>query len=336
MAELSISKRISFPKGEQARFLNDVQSKLALTGKELARLAGKDVRTVGDWKREKFLMSFDVAKLLSKISGVKIPARAEVKTAYWYASLGSSVGGRAVYKKYGSVGGSEEERKRKWRIWWDTKGKFLERSAISVTKPIKKPDFSVSLAEFTGIILGDGGISKRQVVVTLHRYDDKEYSVYVRELIKKLFGVTPGIYRDKISLADDIVISRTELVGFCVNNLGLKIGSKVRQQVDVPLWIQEKKSYRTACLRGLVDTDGCVIKHRYVVNSKKYLYKKLSFTNSSVPLVRYVLSALEELGMNPRVTKNGKEVRVDSKADMKIYFRVVGSHNPKHLNRWLN
>ena len=336
MAGKVISKRVFFPKGEQSKFLNDVQQKLSIGNKEMAGLIGKNVRTLTDWKREKFSMSLDSANLLAKKSGTILSFGAKTKEAYWYTFAGSSAGGLAVYKKYGRIGGSEAERKRKWHIWWDTKGKFQKHPILNITKPIKKPCFSSVLAEFVGILLGDGGISKRQVVVTLHRHDDKAYSDYVRYLIEKLFHTVPGIYRNKKSLADSVVISRTELVQFCVDKLGLKIGDKVRQQVGVPLWVKDKKSYSIACLRGLVDTDGCVIKHRYSAKGKMYYYKKLSFTNSSVPLLKFVFEILSGLGMNPRATKNGKEVRIESQHDMERYFCIVGSNNQKHLNRWLN
>ncbi|MFZ2303247.1 MAG: LAGLIDADG family homing endonuclease [Minisyncoccia bacterium] len=336
MAESCIDKRAFFPKGEQLKFLNNVQQKLLVNNSALAEIIGKNVRTLADWKREKSSMSFESAKFLSKKSGVMICEEVKVKEAHWYTSLGASAGGNAVYKKYGRVGGNEEERKRRWRKWWETKGQFEKHPILFIKKPIKKPGFSAGLAEFVGILLGDGGIAKRQVVITLHRYDDKEYREYVRLLVEKLFDVVPGVYKNKESLADNIVISRTELVHFCVEKLGLKAGNKVRQQVDVPVWIKDKKSYHIACLRGLVDTDGCVIKHCYTVKGKRYSYKKLSFTNVSVPLLKFVFEVLGNLGMNPRTTKNGKEVRLESQADMGSYFRLIGSNNPKHLNRWLN
>lgn len=336
MAGKVISKRVFFPKGEQSKFLNDVQHKLSIGNKGTAGLIGKNIRTLTDWKREKFSMSHDAVEILARKSKIRIPRGVKTKEAHWYASAGASAGGLAVYKKYGHVGGNEIERKKKWTIWWDTKGKFQKHPILNITKPINKPIFSSALAEFVGILLGDGGISKRQVVVTLHRHDDKAYSDYVRRLIEKLFHIVPGIYRNKKSLADSIVISRTELVKFCVDKLGLKIGDKVRQQVGAPLWVKDKKSYSIACLRGLVDTDGCVIKHQYSAKGKIYCYKKLSFTNSSVPLLQFVFEILSDLGMSPRATKNGKEVRIESQADMERYFCIVGSNNQKHLNRWSN
>ena len=336
MAEKRIVDRVFFPMGKQNKFLNDVQHKLLLDNKELARLAGKSIRTLADWRKEKFSMTLDATKTFSQRSGIAIPASVKIKEAYWYVSLGASAGGRAVYKKYGHIGGDEEARKKKWRTWWEAEGKFAEHPMLNITKSIRKPLFTSDLAEFVGIILGDGGITKRQVTVTLHRHDDKEYSEYVRHLFENLFCVIPGTYKNKRSLADSIVISRVELVQFCVNKLGLKIGNKVRQQVGVPEWVISKKAYRIACLRGLVDTDGCIIRHKYTVKGKQYCYKKLSFTNSSMPLLQFVFNEFKALGMNPRITKNGKEVRLENLSDMELYFHAVGSNNPKHLNRWSN
>lgn len=62
-----------------------------------------------------------------------------------------------------------------------------------------------------------------------------------------------------------IYVSRSELVKFC-KDIGLVIGHKIEQKIDVPDWIKKNEKYFRACLRGLVDTDGCVFTHRYKVN----------------------------------------------------------------------
>jgi len=58
--------------------------------------------------------------------------------------------------------------------------KYSHRPIINVCLPIDKPERSSNLAEFIGIILGDGGITERQVTVTLHKHDDKDFCFYVR------------------------------------------------------------------------------------------------------------------------------------------------------------
>jgi intein/homing endonuclease len=200
--------------------------------------------------------------------------------------------------------------------------------------PFKKPEFSEELAEFVGIMLGDGGMSEHQMTVTLHRVTDKAYSLYVRRLIKKLFGLKAGIYCDRQFLADSIVISRTNLVKYSMERLGLKKGNKVRQQVDIPLWVKGNERYRVACLRGLVDTDGCVILHKYLSKGKAYCYKKIGFTSRSYPLLSSVSTILLGIGIRHRIMKNGWDIRIEAREEVEKYFRVVGTSNPKHWKRY--
>ena len=115
--------------------------------------------------------------------------------------------------------------------------------------------------------------------------------------------------------------------------LGLRIGNKVKQQVDVPEWIKQNKSYTKECLRGLIETDGGIFKHRYVVNEKEYTYTKLCFSNRSVPLLRFVLTALESLGLTPKLIDKveNKKVWLYNQTEVKKYIQEVGIHNPRML-----
>ncbi|MBM4467703.1 MAG: hypothetical protein FJ014_19490 [Chloroflexi bacterium] len=59
------------------------------------------------------------------------------------------------------------------------------------------PEKSPLLAEFIGIMLGDGSITDHQVTVTLNKTDDAEYANFIRELIGGLFGIASSIHIDK-------------------------------------------------------------------------------------------------------------------------------------------
>jgi intein/homing endonuclease len=262
-----------------------------------------------------------------------IPKGISVKERYWYVSKGASAGGRAILEKYGSVGGDPEYRKKKWREWWEKEGKF-HPSKITQPLSFKKPAFSKDLAEFVGIILGDGGISRNQITVSLNRVTDREYSIFVRKLIQKLFDIPMGLYVSKRSLVDRIVISRTALVSYLTDVLGLMNGNKVRQQVDVPEWVMRNQSYAISCVRGLIDTDGCIIIHRYLSKGKEYHYKKIGFTSRSHPLLRSVSVILSDLRIKHRMMKNGWDIRIEARKDVEKYFQMVGTHNPKHLKRY--
>jgi intein/homing endonuclease len=200
-------------------------------------------------------------------------------------------------------------------------------------KSIEKPGRSEALAEFTGILLGDGGISKYQLAITLNIHEERGYGAFVIALIENLFGVTPSVHYEKNAAAFNIVVSRRDLVVFCNDVLGLAVGDKIRQKIDLPGWIKKDKSFAAASMRGLFDTDGSVFDHRYHVGGKLYSYKKFEFCSLSRPLLDSVHMILKNLDLHPRFSR-GKSIWLDSRADVKRYFDTIGSHNPKHLKRY--
>ncbi|PIZ87415.1 MAG: hypothetical protein COX92_01255 [Candidatus Nealsonbacteria bacterium CG_4_10_14_0_2_um_filter_40_15] len=331
MAEKIISKRVLFPKGKQRIFLNKVIRKIPV--RKIAKLCNLSQRTIRDWRRGKFLMDFNALSKICKNTKISLPSDIKLRDKYWYTIKGCSAGGKAVWKKYGRIGNNPTYRKKKWREWWEREGKYRPSPILNLPKSIKNPAFSKELAEFVGILLGDGGITKYQVVITLHSKDDKEYSKFVIALIKKLFNVPVGVNYDKNYSSLDLAISRSKLVRFCTEKLGLKLGNKIKQQVDISSWIKQNKQYAIACLRGLIDTDGCIFIHRYKVNGKWYNYKKLAFTSYSKPLRQSVFDILKNIELNPRLAQRS-DVRLDSIDDVKRYFQLVGSHNPKILKKY--
>lgn len=335
MAERVIHKlsRVAFPKGAQARFLSKAKEKLDRPWHKIANLMGITTRTLTDWRREKLTMSFHAVKLISKATNQSLPKHVTVKNPYWYVHKGAKSGGLAVYRKYGRIGGDPVIRQQKWQAWWEKKGQFMPHPILFNPLPTVKPALSVALAELTGIIMGDGGMTRYQLKITLHHKDDLAYSKYVIALIKKLFSVTPRIHHRPKDSVNNIVVSRSELIRFLVEKIGLKTGNKVAQQIDIPDWIKKNKNLQRACVRGLVDTDGSVFTHTYKVNGKWYHYKKLVFSSRSRPLLSSVYAILKENGMRPRLIKD-KEVRLDGENDVGRYFKLISSHNPKHLKRY--
>ncbi|MBI5420805.1 MAG: LAGLIDADG family homing endonuclease [Parcubacteria group bacterium] len=272
-------------------------------------------------------MTLEAVKYLCKEAKIDFPENIEVREPFWYVKKAAQLGGIAVYKKYGIIGGNPEYRKQQWHAWWNRVGKPKNRHL-----PIQYPLRSSLLAEWVGIMLGDGGVSKMQVTITLHRRDDREYIYFVTKLIRELFGVIPGLYNKKGDAAMDIVVSRVSLVEFCTKRLGLVRGSKTRQQVDIPYWVKKERQYYVSCVRGLIDTDGSVFTHRYKVKNKEYQYKKIIFTNRSAPLLQSVFLILKKEGLHPR--KTNQAVYIESQHDVSYYMKSIGSHNPKHLQRY--
>lgn len=330
MAKHIISKRLVFKQKQHQRlFLLKVKRELGFTWKELSILSGVVVRTITDWARGKLTMSADAARILSKKSRIPLPASSHIKPWGDHLKTIASLGGNAVYKKYGHIGGNLSQRTQKWLRWFNTTGKFLSHLK---RKNILFPGKNVALAEFVGIMIGDGGISKRQIFISLNSVDDHAYSLFVCRLLFKLFGIKPSIRKRKDAQAIDIYISRTNLVNFC-QKIGLKIGNKIKQGLDIPSWIRNKTSFQCACIRGLIDTDGCVFTHTYIVGGTRYSYKKIDFTTASKPLLISIYSIFENMGFHPRIAR-GRSIRFDSIYDVKKYFKIINSHNPKHLKRY--
>lgn len=328
MPELSIDDRVVMVHGMQKAFIETVEAVLGMQG--MVSLCRCSKRTIRDWRREKFRMPSKALVLLASHAHVPIPTHRLVK-AYAHASEAGRKGYEATVATHGRIPRDESAWRQAWVQWWQQTGQF-QKNPIYEPHPIRKPRKSVELAEFVGIMMGDGGLCTYQATVSLHQIDDADFSTYVSRQFEKLFDVVPSIYDREREMLRTVVASRIELVRY-LHTLGLPLGNKVKQEFDIPSWIKEDQRFLIACIRGLVDTDGCIFTHRYQVKGTWYSYKKLSFTTASQPLLRSVHTSLRSLGMNARVAR-GKDVRLDSRADMELYFTIIGTSNPKHLRRY--
>jgi len=326
-----LEKRVIFHIGGQYRFLLKAKKNLKLSWCLFAHEIRVNQRTLNDWKREKYSLPYDIFQKISKITKSKIPHGIKIKEPFWYVRKGAKLGGIAVYKKYGKIGGDAKIRKQKWLEWWEREGRYNPKEYF-VTKEIIAPQKGVDLSEFVGIMIGDGGITNKQVVVTLNNKTDKLYSVFVEDLINRLFGVKASMNIRKEESVVNITVSRIRLVAFC-KSIGLKIGNKLKQNLDIPAWVKKDKSFKVSCLRGLVDTDGCFFVERHKINKKKYCYPRLSFVSYSKQLRASAFKILKELEFSPKIRSN-RSVQLENIADIKKYFNLVGTHNPKHKERF--
>lgn len=335
MAEKLSFKRILFRKGEQKTFLSFLLQRLSIH--DAAGICKVSERTIRDWRRGRFLITDNALRVLCKRANLPTPRNIRFVDRYWYTKKGAMLGWKTVIRKYGKMPKNEEYRKKQWFEWWEREGKHKFHPIINRPKSITYPKYSEELAEFVGIILGDGSITDYQVTVSLNSKRERKYASFIEGLIHTLFQVPiTRRYRsyENHESSIDLVVSRVALVRFCIQKLGLIKGNKVRHQVGVPVWIKRSRKYLLACVRGLVDTDGSVYLHRYRVNGKWYTYSKLSFANRSIPLLKFVFRALQTSHMSPRLTKNQENVCLDSKKDMRAYFELIGSHNSWHLKRY--
>ncbi len=328
MIDSLVDKKAKFASIEkQALWMSKACDKVSVG--RMAKICNCSDRTIRGWKLGKTMMPYESLVLLAKEANMLVPRVCQINR-YEHTSRAGLAGSSAVMKKYGRVPVNETVRKESWRRWFDNGGKT--EIADFFTKNICIPVRNNKLAEFIGIMLGDGGLTQYQVSVTLHSVDDFEYGLFVKSLMQKLFGVMPSVYVRKDAHAHSIVLARKKAVIFLVS-LGLVIGNKVKQQVHIPAWILENEEYSSACLRGLMDTDGSVYLHKYKVGGKEYQYKKLCFSSASKPLRNEVLFILHRFGST--ATCSGTNVRIDAIHDVARYMKEIGTHNPKHLKRYL-
>ena len=331
MAEsLMRDKRIVFPVGDQKNFLFRLHDITGYSWKIIAILGGVTIRTLNDWKREKYSLPLTSYKKFLKLSGLAAPKNHEIRKPFWWAHNAAVLGGTVTYKKYGEKG-DPKKRRRGWLKWWQTKGQFTHNNYF-VSKSIVYPGKSEQLAEFVGIMLGDGSITPRQVAVTVHYKDDRAYSLFIKRLMQQLFDVTPtrSIHPERGTAT--VIISRTLLVKFC-HSIGLVIGNKIEQQIDIPQWILADRRFQIACIRGLIDTDGCIFSERHTIGGKQYCYPRLSLVSASAPLRQSAFNILHGLDFSPKI-RNNRSVQLESKEDIIRYFTLIQSHNSKHLRRW--
>ncbi len=328
--------RVKFKHDYQKQFLSIVQKKSKYTVLELSSLVKVHPRTYRHWKRGEYNMSEEAFDTLKKISGEKPePRKYTILPDYWNAKKAAHKAGLVVAKKYGGPG-TPEGRKKGGAISQRMRRIHPEKyKHCNLKKQINKPPDSPELAEFMGIMLGDGGInSNHQITISLHKYDHKEYVVYVTELIKTLFNIKAATYEyrsERSKKVAGLTVSSTALIEFLIDK-GLKKGNKVKNQVDVPQWIKNNNKYSRHCLRGLIDTDGCVYNHRHVSNGHPYYNIGLTFTNKSVPLLYFVYNTLRTQGFSAKLQKP-KGVYLYRISDACRYADKVGFSNIYHDRR---
>ena len=181
-------------------------------------------------------------------------------------------------------------------------------------------------------MLGDGCIRNTwQIGVSFNQHGDQPYAAFISGMIKRLFGLDAAAYVRPS--AADLVVSSTALVSL-LQEFGFPRGSKCETLVEVPKWIERMPTTRIACLRGLMDTDGCVFRHKYRVNGKEYAYVKLAFASASPCLTQFVAESFQMLRISAHVRQGGQRVFIDGRKSVARYFEVVGTHNPRYQRRF--
>ena len=196
---------------------------------------------------------------------------------------------------------------------------------------------STKLAEFIGIILGDGNISTcsirktYQVRITGHSEDDRDYLLnYIRPLATELFNIKFSTYKQPNKKELFLTKGSKNLV-YALNYHGLPAGNKVKNNVKIPEWIFENKGHIRSCLRGIIDTDGSLCP-----KTPKHPYPSI-WLRCAIPALREtIFKAFKDLDFNPSkwVYSGAPQCCLGKSEEIKRYYAEIGFKNPNHLNRW--
>lgn len=326
--------RLAFRAGELHKFITRARAATKLSRDDLAHKIGVSSHTLTYWQREKYLPDQIKLTQLSVLSNTPLPTPIEIREDWWSGRVNGSTASKARFAKHGCSYSLEQRRKggRNSQAARKANPQYYSQLGCPIPRDFIFPKhLSNSLAEFIGILLGDGCIQPSQVSITLNSQVDKNYSAYVVALINKLFSYRPTLHDRFPTKALTILISGINFTKNLVG-LGMYIGDKVRQQVGVPSWISTNHAYSRWCLRGLMDTDGGIFTHSYTVNGKTYSYLKTNFTNASQPLLNFVYQALCDNGFHPN-NKVPRKVWLYSHTESKRYLEVIGSSNDRLLKK---
>jgi hypothetical protein len=161
-------------------------------------------------------------------------------------------------------------------------------------------------AYIIGAALGDGNLSSPNGRATRLRITCN--AGYPNIGIEIRGALTTLLPRNRVSIVDrskencfDISVYSNRLNDWMPWQVGK--GSKAAQNARVPSWIKGSQNYMRACLKGLIQTDGCIYSDRG--------YLMVNFTNNTKDLVEDAREMIEALGYicSFSTTHNGGSIK---------------------------
>lgn len=182
--------------------------------------------------------------------------------------------------------------------------------------------YSNKLAYLTGLICGDGHISKRTEV-----YIWNESAQYLRNFIgpmfEELFNYKPTFVDMKTYLR--LSVSSRPIRFFFTHVLGLPKGKK-KNILKIPQFVYLTKSFKINFLRGLFDSDGGTT----ISKNKKC---SVLISSATYNFLQEVQTILKDVGVNlpgpyTSGSRQGYEIRSFSKKEIIKFIKIISSDHP--------
>lgn len=197
---------------------------------------------------------------------------------------------------------------------------------------------SNSLAEFIGILLGDGSLCLKNVnskchnrlKITLDSNSDKEYISYVSNLIEGIFKLKPHIKKRKNENAVDIFIFNKNIISFLINEIGLQLSPKWNRAVVPSAFLNDNLDLLV--MRGYFDTDGALV----TTNNNGTIYPRLEMKVCPSPMQSQFVSILKKYNFKFGAYQIGKgkvRIQLNGKVQLENWIRLVGFSNQKNSDK---
>ena len=187
------------------------------------------------------------------------------------------------------------------------------------------------LAEYIGVVLGDGHIEKfpRTERITITGDIQKpEYIWRYATMTEKLFKKTPTLERAKDSRGFRLSLYQK----FISARLGIPTGNRKDFKYKLPRWISNDQHYIPRFLRGLFEAEGSLCIHPPTCTYN------FCFTNYNQHLLAIVKNLLIQLEFHPEVRHNAIRIRkcagsrITKAIDPLSRILIAGSANGRHMD----
>ena len=190
--------------------------------------------------------------------------------------------------------------------------------------------YNKELAEFVGIMLGDGYINfpkQPRIKITFNSIVDKEYLIFVKNLLSNIFQVNIIEKQRKTENAADLFIFNRNAIRLIINEVQL-IPSPKWNRATIPNWVF-KHGLERFVLRGYFDTDGCVV----ITNNNGLRYPRLEMKVSPSPMQEQFQIILRRYNFKFGTHNIGKgkiRIQLNGKKELKKWNELIEFSNPKH------
>ncbi len=302
---------------------------------ELAALCRVHPRTLYDWRSDKYSLSASALDMFCQQLQLQAPAAQRVN-CYRHVREAGRIGARARYALYGNPGTLEGRHRggQRSQQLFCTDPTRARPNGFVIRKAIERPPYSAKLAEFVGIMLGDGYLGDYQVMLYFNSRTEQLFADYVQKAIRDLFGFSAS-RRQRECNCLDLVASGKNLVEY-LRGLGLTAKHKLKEHADVPAWVFQQTEWMQACLRGLIDTDGTLFFHTHRVGGHRYRHIGLTFTSYAPSLLNGTHRLFHELGYASRLYAKRGNMFLFRRGDVTRYMETIGSQHPHRMRQFLS